>query len=178
MIGEFSTKASPQNSNAKTVFFVLMALSAVFTLFYLLADRYKGLLGLAVMIFLVSAVYIYTRYVGVQYYYDLTHDNTGEAVFVVRRQVGKSSSTLARLGLSEISSVKRENRAEAKAHKTPYGYRKYFYTPTLMPSETVRLTVISPYESSEVIIEATEEYEKQLTRYIKEARGELYPEAE
>ena len=175
---ELSTKASPKNSRAKVAFYILLALAGISSVVYLLADRYKGIFGLVVMIFLVSAVYIYTRYIGVQYYYDLTHDNTGEAVFVVRRQVGKSSSTLARLGLSEISSVKRENRAEAKAHKTPYGYRKYFYTPTLMPSETVRLTVISPYESSEVIIEATEEYEKQLTRYIKEARGELYPEAE
>lgn len=173
MIREFSTKANSKNSNAKTAFFVLMALAVPFCTLYLLADKYKGIFGLVTMFFLVGAVYIYTRYIGVQYYYDITFEHTGEPLFVVRRVVGKNSSTLARVALAEITSIKRESRSEMKTHKTPFGYRKYFYTPTLFPDEVVRLCVISAYEKAEIVIEISKEYSDTLSTYICEAGGEL-----
>lgn len=173
MIREFSTKANPENNNARIAFSVLIALSAIVTAIYLFVERYKGLVGLAVMILLVSAIYIYTRYVGVQYYYDITFEHTGEPLFVVRRTVGKKSSTLARVALRDITYIKREKREETKSHKTPYGYRKYFYTPTLIPTSVTRIAVINQYEKAEIVVEISDEYTSLLSAYANEAREGL-----
>jgi len=170
VIREFSAKAKPSNNKAKIVFYTLLSLAALTVAVYMLMDKYKGLIGLLTVSLITAAVLIYTRYVSSEYYYDVTFDHTGAPVFVVRQVTGKRESTLARIGIAEITSVTEEDREERRTHKTPMGFRKYVYTPTLSPDKTLRITSHSPYEKAEIVIEASGELAELLISYAEEAR--------
>lgn len=170
MINEFFSHAKPSNNKAKRLFITLLALGALITLAYMIADRYKGIIGLFALLAIVGAVFIYTKYIGVEYFYDITFDSQGSAVFVVRQLSGKRQTTLCRLDLYAISEVKILDSKERKAHKASPGYKKYFYLPTLSPESVILITVNSPRELAEITIEASEEFAKMLKSYSLEAR--------
>ncbi len=170
MISEITSKIKSANNNARIAFGILLSAAAATFAVYFIIDRYKGLVGLAGIILITAAVLIYTKYVSAEYYYDVTHDSQGYAIFVVRQITGKRQSTLCRIGLSEIVKVEKETRSERRAHKTPMGYRKYVYTPTLFPKDTYRLSTASRYERSEIIVEITDSWADMLREYAAEAR--------
>ena len=134
-------------------------------------DRFGGLVGNVGIVIAVVAILVYTKYLSPEYYYDITHDSDGLAVFVVRMVAGKRQSTLCRIGLAEIVSMEREDRAARKAHTTPKGVVKYSYCPTLDPELVYRLTTRSRYEKAEIIIEVSDEFAELLSRYASEARS-------
>jgi len=171
MINEFSAKAKPSNGKAKVAFFVLLALAAALTVVYMAVPLYKGIVGLGVISLIVAVVLVYVKYIGSVYFYDVTFDYTGAALFVVRQITGKRQSTLARLALSEIVAIEKETAEQRRAHKTPNGYLKYSYLPTLMPEVTYRITARSRYEKSEIIVEITEQLAMLLSDYAAEARA-------
>ena len=126
------------------------------------------------MIFLVAALTVYNKYMVVTYYYDIMVDSSGRALFLVRSHIsnrlGGKNSTLCRIELADIVKIEEEGRATRRKHKTPSGYRKYCYVPTLMPKNTSRLTVHSRYEKSEIVIEGGESLSTLLLEYAEEAR--------
>ena len=63
-----------------------------------------------------------------------------------------------------------ESAEQRKARKTPIGYRKYVYFPTLGPAQSCRLTVLSVYEKSEVFIECSKEFADMLREYAEIAK--------
>ena len=170
MIREFSAKAKPSNNKAKVAFFVLLAIAVALTVVYMVVPLYKGIIGIVIIGIIAAVVLIYTKYIGSVYYYDVTFDYSGAAVFVVRQITGKRQSTLARIALSEIISIEKETAEQRRAHKTPIGHIKYSYLPTLMPSVAYRITSRSRYEKSEILVEITEELAMLLSDYSKEAR--------
>lgn len=170
MINEFYSHIKPSNNKAKRLFITLLTLGGLITLVYMIADRFKGIIGLFALAAIVGAVFIYTKYVGVEYYYDITHDSAGSAVFVVRQLSGKRQTTLCRLDLHSIVKVERLTAAEKKAHRAEAGYKKYFYLPTLSPDSVTLITVHSPHEYAEITIEAPDEFADMLRRYSREAR--------
>jgi hypothetical protein len=170
---EFSTKAKPSNNNARIIMSLFLAFAAVTAVASMLVDRFSGLISILTVALISGAVFIYTRYVSCEYFYDLTTDHTGDRIFVVRQVTGKRETTLARVSLSEICKVERENSATAKSHRTPAGFKKYFYTPTLMPEHICRLTVVGRYESSEIVIECSDEYADVLSNLSKEASASI-----
>ena len=170
MINELSTKAKSSNNKAKITFYVtFIAAAAIFAVSFVL-PRFSGLVGNVGLILIVAAILVYCKYVSPEYYYDITHDSNGSAVFVVRMISGKRQSTFCRIGLAEIVKIEREDATARRAYKTPAGVRKYSYCPTLMPDVTYRIYTRSRYEKAEIIIEVSDEFTDMLRSYAAEAR--------
>lgn len=170
MIRDLSTKIRPSNNNARYTFVFCMSGGIAIALLSCILPSYRGIVALLACAFLVVAVAVYSKYVAVTYYYDLSVDNNGVPVFVIRQVMGNRQSTLCRIDVADIVNVEIESASERRKHKTPFEYRKYVYTPTLMPKKTVRLTVHGRYEKSEIIIE-NENYAEILKQNAKEARA-------
>ena len=170
MTSSFSIRPKAANNNAKIVFAITLFISAVIFTFYFFMDKYKGVVGTVGLFVLVTAILIYTKYISPSFCYDVCPDSDDTSVFIVRQVIGKRITTLCRIELADIASVKRETRPEYRAHKTPKGYKKYVYAPTLFPSEIYRLTVLSRYERAEIIIEISEELAELFRSLIIEAK--------
>ena len=130
---ELSLRAVPKNKNAKIAFLLCFLVAVLGFVAYSMVDRYRGLVGLAALMFLVTAILFYTKYISPVFFYDLILDGSDNSVFVVRRIVGKRQSTFCRVSLADIVSVERESREQYKKHKTPTGLLRYIYAPTLFP---------------------------------------------
>ena len=169
MIRELSTKIQPSNNKARYAFAISMSGGISIALLSSIVPSYQGIVALVACAFIVAAVAIYSKYVAVTYYYDLTVDNNGIPIFVVRQVLGNRQSTLCRIDVADIVKVEVESAKERRKHKTPFEYRKYVYTPTLMPKKSVRLTVHGRYEKAEIIIE-NENYAEILRKNAEEAR--------
>ena len=169
MIKEFTVHPKPANKNARIAFLVAILISALGFVAYFSVDRYKGIVGMAALMMLTTAILFYTKYISPEFFYDITTDSEGTPIFVVRQLIGKRQSTLCRVDLADIVSVVKQTAEERKAHKTARGYTAYVYTPTLMPEITYLLTVTSRYEKTEIRIEGTDELAELLLNYAKEA---------
>ena len=170
MIREFSAKAKPSNRKAHMLFATLASASLAVILISMLIHSYRGVVSLVGAALFVGAIVIYSRYVSAIYYYDVTHDSEGTALFVVRQLVGKRETTLCRIALYEIVKIGEETPKQSREHKTPYGFRKYSYLPTILPKVAYRITSMSRYEKSEIMIEASPEFIDLLRSYAAEAR--------
>ena len=170
MIREFSVKPKPSNNKARLAFVACMSLSFLFILISTLMDSYKGIVSLLGVTLLICATVLYTKYISPVWFYDITFDSDGSAVLVVRQQIGKRHTTLCRIGLSEILKVEKESANDRHSHRTPSGYTKYSYMPTLDPKESYRLTTSSRYERAEILIESSEGFADLLAAYSAEAR--------
>ena len=174
MIREFSVKLKPSNSKARYIFIGCMVSAFALVSASNLISKYRGLVCLAGVLALVAALTVYTKYMVVDYYYDLMIDSAGIPLFVARSRVksanGGRETTLCRIELADIRKIEAESREERKAHKTPQGYLKYSYLPTISPDKSYRLTVISRYERSEILIEINDEFAQLLSNYVKEAK--------
>lgn len=169
MISDFSVRVRPKNKNGVIVFLSALTVGAFLFVFSTTLESYRGIVGLAALVFIVYALYAFTKYVSPEYYYDITSGD--EPMLVVRQAVGKRSTTMCRILLSDITCVKYETSAERTAHKTPADYRKCVYTLTLGVQNTVRITVNSEYEKCEVVLEASDEFASLILSYAKEARA-------
>lgn len=136
----------------------------------MLISVYRGIVSLVGVGLFTAAIVIYTRYVSAVYYYDITFDYEGQPIFVVRQLSGKRESTLCRIALYEIVKIEEETPKQSREHKTPYGFRKYSYLPTILPNVAYRITSVSRYEKSEIMIEASGEFINLLRSYAAEAR--------
>lgn len=171
MIKESSVRPKPQNNNAKIAFLVTMLLFLVGVAAYMAAEHYRGIIALVAICFLTSSILFYTKYLCVSFYYDISVDNEGTPIFVVRQLTGRRERTLARINIADIKSATMETKDDRKKHKTPYGVLKYNYGPTLNPQKSCRLVHKSRYESSEIIIEVSDEYMRVLLDYAELARA-------
>ena len=174
MIREFTVHAKPSNNKARVTFWTLLSLGAADFICYL-AMRYfevnkSGLVGVVSLALIVAAVTIYTKYISPDFYYDITHDSDGTALFVVHQMIGKRKTTLCRVALFEIVRIEKENKSQRKAHKTPFLHRKYVYFPTISPEFSYRLTTRSRYEQAEILIEISDQLADALLEYVKEAK--------
>ena len=169
MISEFTLRPKAQNTRAPYLIATFLFGAAAFFILYLVMEVYRGVVGLVSVAFITAAVFVYTRYVAPEYYYDIMVAN-GTPLFVVRQLTGKRFVTLSRIDLRTITSVTRLNAAERREHKTPTGYIKYNYTPTIGPEFVYMITSVSRYERAEIVIEANEDFADLLSRYANEAR--------
>lgn len=169
MISEFTLRPKAQNKRAPYIIAALLFGAAAFFLLYLVMQVYRGVVGLVSLGFITAAVFIYTKYVAPEYYYDIMVANN-TPLFVVRQLTGKRFVTLSRVELGSITAVCKLTSAERRAHKTPQGYMKYSYTPTIGPEVVYMITVVSRYERAEIVIEANDEFAALLLSYAKEAK--------
>ena len=171
MIREHYSRIKSTNSNAQKAFYTLLCISALLFVAYCAVPLYKGIVGLLCVGTITAAVLVYTKYVGVEYFYDITFDSDKTPVFVVRQVTGKRSSTLCRIDLASIVRIDKLDTKARKTHKTEAGYTKYFYLPTLMPESVLLLKVSSHREHAEIFIEASDEFAALLSTYSSEARS-------
>ena len=173
MIREFSVKTKPSNNKARYSFVFCLSISFALIMLSTFIPVYKGIVSLVGVALLTLALMLYTKYIAPIYYYDVTFDNEGDAVFVVRQQTGKKHTTLCRIPLREIVKIERQTAEHMQVHKTPMGVIKYSYLPTLCPAVVYRLTTSGRYERAEILIESSDEFADLLGSYSSEAR-ELY----
>lgn len=170
MIKELTVSPKPQNKNAKIAFSAAMGISFVAFVIYFLMERFRGIVGMFALLTLVTAILFYTKYIAPKFYYDITFDCENTPIFVVRQITGKRQTTLSRIDLANIKSVEMETKEVMRAHKTPTGFRKYVYAPTLSPSTVCRITVVGRYEKAEIIIECSDEFSEYLSNAVRETK--------
>ena len=171
MIREFSVKPKPTNGKARYAFVFSAAGAFAMIMLSTFIPLYKGIVSLVGIGLLSVALLVYTKYVAPIYYYDITFDGNGEALFVVRQQTGKRQTTLCRIALREIVKIEKESRAQRREHKTPYEMKKYSYLPTLDPDVTYRITTSGRYERAEILIESSDGFADLLSSYSAEAKN-------
>lgn len=169
---EMSTRVQPSNNYARLIFSIFTSGGICIALVSTLVPMYRGIVALLGAALLVVGITVYSKYLASVYYYDITKDVNGTPVFVVRQVMGKRESTLCRIDIADIVSVAHETADERRGHKTPAGYLKYVYTPTLAPKETSRLTVVGRYESAEIVIESRL-YAEHLMELSRKIRGDM-----
>ncbi len=169
MITELTLRPKPQNKRAKYLLIAFLLGAVAFAILYSVIPNYKGVVGLVSVIFIVGAVFMYTKYIAPEYYYDITIAD-GTPLFVVRQLTGKRFTTLCRVELRSIVSIICEEARDRRTHTTPSGYVKYSYCPTLGPDLTYLITVNSRLEKAEIRIEANDEFAALLRGYAEEAR--------
>lgn len=170
MISETYIKIKPSNNNARIAFAFCTSGGIALSLLSTIVPTYRGLVSLGGVVLLVTGIAVFSKFVASVYYYDVSFDSDRTPIFVVRRISGKRESTLCRIDLADIVKVEAEDSKKRKKHKTPVGYSKYIYVPTLMPKNTLRLTVHSRYENSEILIEGDSNLSTLLSTYSEEAR--------
>ena len=149
------------------VFFVLAFIALIVSM---LMTSYTWVAGMVVLASLTTAILIYTKYVTVDFYYDVITDDGEEPLLVVRQQVGKRSVTLCRVPLADIVSIKKETKEERKSHVRERGVGLYVYSPTLSPGTSYRLLVSNRYERSEVVLEGSDEFFSKMQELAIESR--------
>lgn len=169
MISELTLRPKATNKRAQYLIVAFLFGAAAFFVVYLAVEHYKGLIGLGTLAFITAAVFIYTKYIAPEYYYDILIAND-TPLFVIRQLTGKRYVTLCRIELRSIMKVERASAQERREHKTPDGFVKYVYTPSLGPDTVYIITSVSRYEKAEITIEANDEFAALLTSYAIEAR--------
>lgn len=171
MIKELTVKARHTNRKAHILSAVFIIAAALLFTARFIVHRYQGLIDLGTVACITACVFLYTKYISPQYYYETMITTDAEPLFIIRRTTGKRSVTLCRVSFAEILGIKGETREEMKKHKTPRGTVKYFYTPTLLPEKVHRIEVRSAYERAEVVIECSDEFATMLSSWAAEARA-------
>lgn len=169
MITSFSAHPKAQNKNSKIFMCIFFAVAAVAIIISSFMQRYTWILGLVALASITTAILMYTKYVSVDFYYDVLTDGE-EPLLVVRQSVGKRSVTMCRVPLADIVSIKKETKEERKAHKREPGVLLFVYAPTLFPAVSYRVFVSNKYEKSEVILEGSDDFFIKLTDLSREAR--------
>lgn len=170
MIKELSVRAKPANRKAHVISAACLIAAAVLFVTRLIVNRFAGIIDLGTIGCITASVFLYTKYISSNYYYETMITTDGEPLFLVRRLTGKRSTTLCRISFAEILSVKAESAEEFKKHKTPRGVVKYLYTPTLFPEKVYRIQMRSAYERAEIVIECSDEFAALISSWAKEAR--------
>lgn len=170
---EFSVKVKPQNRKAHVLCVAFLIVAAILFATRFVVDKHQGIIDLGTLGFITASVFLYTKYVSAVYYYDTMSTAEGEWLFIVRKVIGKRSDTLCRIAYAEILSIKKETKDERKAHKTPRGTMKYFYTPTLFPEKVYRIQSRSAYERAEIVIECQDELAAMIGTWAREERERL-----
>ncbi len=162
MINEFSVKPKPKTKLARNVFSALLASAALVFALSFVVDRYSSVIGMAAMIFLVAALTVYNKYISCEYIYDITSGRDGEALFVVRKLVGKRETTLCRVELNALIAAERLERGKEKKAPPEPDVARYSYCPTMLPDTAYLLKFRSSYEKADVIVEISDELANEL----------------
>lgn len=167
MYNEFSYVAKPKNKVAEKVLIGLLGSALIFVIAANLTPKYSGLVWTVAFAFIVSVIYVYTRYVGAEYCYSVME--AGALSFVVTQKVGKTVKTMARVDVVSIVDITRMSGKEYKKHKSEKGTVRYFYLPTMCPDNVYLLSLRSYSENADIFIEADESF----IIALKEARAKL-----
>lgn len=172
MIKERIYTAKARTKAAKSVFLGLLGTSMIFVIAANIATKYSGIIWLVALGFVTATIYVYNRYVGAEYYYEVS-DCGGRPSFIVSMRIGKTVRTMARVDLHSITEARKLNRAEYRAHKCEKGVLKYAYFPTMFSNEVYLLTIRSHHEKADLFIEADEDFISVITQDVVHGEPEI-----
>ena len=168
MIREFRINPKPENNNARVMVTLLGVVGAVVFCVSTFIEKYRGLVALVAMAFIVAALTIAVKYLLSEYTYEVV-DADGEWLFVVGQRSGQRYTTLSRVELASIISIER---TEAKKREKPSkDFACYSYIPTLMAESFYVMKIVSRYEKAEIALQLTDEMASLLRSYAEEARA-------
>ena len=184
MISEMTITPKAENNKAKTFVAVLGTLGAFVFGISMFVELYSGLIALAAMLMIVAALTIAVKYLLSEFKYEILNAD-GEWLFVVGQRSGKRYTTLCRVSLASVVSIKKKvigKKEKLDAYdrlqrlngfryfKSYQNYQRYTYIPTLMPESYYVMTVASRYEKAKISLQLTDEMAELLRSYAEEAR--------
>ena len=172
---EFTYRPKTEVKRVVPTLSVLIVLSAILVVLSVTLPLYKGLVSLAAVIGITASMYFFLRYAAGDYVYSVTFDGVGQAVFTVVKAVGKRSSTMCCLHLSNFVSVQRVESAEYKSKRNNYKAERYNFHPSFSPDAFYLIKSESGGTQCEVIVDITEDVAKRLMEYAAIAK-ETEPE--
>ena len=168
---EFTYRPKTDAKRVVPTISVLAALSAVLVVLSVSLPLYKGLVSLAAVVGITASMYLFLRYAAGDFVYSVTFDGVGQAVFTVVKVVGKRSSTMCCLHLSNFVSVQRVESAEYKRSKKDYKAQRFNFCPSFATEAFYLIKSESLGEKSEVAVDITEEVAKRLMEYAAIAKA-------
>ncbi len=166
---EFTFRPVANKKPAITTFIILLAIGAAAATASVISPIYKGLISMAAVIALCSAVYIFVRYISSDYAYVVAY--AGDIpMFLVTKTVGKRVTTLFNMPIYQVLKIESESAKERKERKTPAGTQRFNYNVTLLSWDGYRIYAKSRYGSKEILIEGTAELSERLMQYAALAR--------
>ena len=161
MLNEISMSAKAKTKTSRYVFLGLLGTALIFVIAARIG-AYSGILWSVAFCFIVAAIYVYNRFVGSEYYYEIKMDGGIESL-VVSLRVGKTVKTLARVDLDSITEVRHMTRKERAKYKGELGCVRYSYFPTMFSEDVYLVAVRSEYEKSDILIEIDGPFASALT---------------
>jgi hypothetical protein len=158
---DFTYRPLADRRPATSVFFGLVALSFLAAIPSVSMEKYKGVASLIAVIFFVSAMAVYSRYLLGEYAYACFTTTDGRAVLTVTKTSGKRVSTMLSVYFSEITDVVFYPSA-AEREKPRGEVKKYNYVASLRPKQVVQIEVISSGVRSSVLLEGSEAFANRL----------------
>ncbi len=176
MMQDVHIRVKAQNSYARVAFYTFLVLTfAVFAASYAMG-RFRGVMQLGAFFCAVTAVLLYTKFMAPMFAYDLMTDNDGVPVFVVTQTIGRRMTTLCRIELADVVSVRLCLMKEAKAQKIEGSVHRYVYMPTLLAQTVCVVRTSGRYERAELFLEGGDGFVSMLNEYVAHAKQMAAPE--
>jgi hypothetical protein len=166
-MSDISMSRRAQNKRALYLLIAFLIGAVAFSLLYIFMTVYRGLIGLAAMIFFIGTIFIYTKHVALEYIYSIRNFDTSPMLTVVHK-VGKRETTMCGIYISGIVSIEKLTREELRSVKPDKEFAKYNYCPTMGPDFAYLITYRTRSEGAKLLIEATDEFAAELQRAAKE----------
>ena len=164
MYNDASYIAKPRNNTARSVLIGLACSAVIFVIAANITPKYSGIIWFVAFAFIVASLYVYNKYVGAVYLYEVAV--YGVPTLVISLTVGKTVKTMARIDIDSITEIKHLSDAELRAYKPQKGTVKYTYYPTMLPSDVYLIAMRSQYENADIIIEADEQFISVIRRML------------
>ena len=167
---EFTYRPKTEAKRIVPILVTLIVISAVLVVLSVTAPLYKGLIILAAVAGITASMYFFLRYAAGDFVYSVTFDSVGQAVFTVVKVVGKRSSTMCYLHLSNFKSVEKMKSADYKKSKKYYKAQRFNFCPSFAPESFYMIKSESRGMRTEVIVDVTEEVAVRLMEYAQIAK--------
>ena len=170
MISEITARAKP---NSRVQYYLSGALFAVGIVGFLLTnllDRYVGVAQFCAILPIIAAIFILVKYCLSTPTYDISFNDEGRAMLVVRSVSGRRFHPVCFAFLAHVTSVTAETPEERGAHKTASGCALYTSTASMRPTLTYRVSADTHGSHKEIVLECSEEFANLIRTYAIEAR--------
>ena len=160
----FSFNPNPNKKKVYPTLFTLLAVGAALTVLSVTSEKFKGLISLAAVIFLGGAMYLFIRYVGQEYVYNVSYNASDEPMLVISKVIGKRISTMCAVPLYSIISIQKFTKSGEKyvPDKTVH---RYNFIATFGPEYFFVIKSVSRTEKCEIALECTDEMKDRLILY-------------
>lgn len=168
---EFTYRPKTEPKRVVPTLAALLIASSALVVLSVTSPLYKGVISLFAVIGITASLYLFTRYCAGDYIYSVARDSLGQAVFTVSRVIGKRSSLMCCMHLTNFVSINAISSADYKKRVSARGVKKYNFHPSFAPDSFYLISVKSVTEESEIIVDITEEVRLRLIESVQIAKS-------